>query len=1526
MIGGIECLPQTPTCRLTTSEDGVMTHARILIRSIPAGANAIQLRYYWNSYDDCNGIKLLTVAIDNIKLTAYRGTPVNNVRAGTDQFLVCSNETVLNAQNPAPQIGNWRVLSGQNVTFSNIHSYRTVVSGLLPGQSYVFQWTVGEACDVVKVTTGSGNVEPANAGPDQFINVNNTTLSANGGPGLRAWTIVSQPAGANARITSPNSANTTVTGMDVSGTYFFQWFIQQGCCSSSDTVAVTVSLCDITTDAGSDASVCNNQYQLNASPLRPNESGLWTVISQPNPVNFPVNIQNPTSASTLISNLVSGEYRFRWTVRNQNCEIFDDVIVRVSVGLGVRYVTLNTGCAPIGRIEASAVNGFPPYNYTLILGGQTIAQSTSTPALFTNLAGGNYILRVQDGIGCRTEEPIVILETGNTLELRLSSKIDPTCAPPIPVDGPPVPYQNGRFSVQVNGGTPPYTYSLDPPIGVNTNDGNFTGLEQGEYEVKVTDAQGCSKTLRVVLTSRENIDFNDFSWTDPICTAQNGRILIRASSNAGPVRYDITPNVGVNQGNGIFSALPAGTYLIIVTSPSGCRTAAFISLNVNPGDLNVNIQNVFNASCGLDNGRIELTASSSGGGLTYFISPSVGQNLNNGRFINLPAGNYTIRVTDINGCSATRSVSLVSTPPVRLHLVSKVDPTCATEGEIRVSATGGGGGLRYTISPAHGLNNNTGLFTGLPGGSYKIKAADFSGCADSIIVFLPPSDRPEIVLDASKLIYPTCNSSNGRIKVEVRNATPPIQYEISPAAGRNFNNGLFLGLRADDYTITIRDANGCIANLYVPMGGDQTLIARIDSIKHPTCGNSGKIFIRARSTFSGIEYSISPNTGINHGNGVFTDLPPGLYSIRVADQGNCVQNFTVELQRRNSNLDFNFVYLDNPICTANNGKIVVEGQSYAGNIRYTLTPNVGNQTSPTSFTNLPAGNYIITATDGDGCTISKATRLQLVRSNIELQEFDLMYPCKGNTNGQIRVRAQGNNLEYSINGGNFGRNPILTNLGEGRYIITVRDEFGCTDTDTTALFSRPNPLNIEELIIDYPCAGNANGKITVRANASGETILYSINNGEFQATPIFENLAPGNYQITAREPSGCIDTEIALLLDRSPNLNIDEVIITRPTCAQDGKLEIKASSGVSGPLLYSLDGTNYQSNNIFRNLSPGRFTVWVRDITGCTDKETVLLPASLLSNLKIEEIKLDYPFCPGSSDGSLEIKVAGGVGTVLYSLDGVNYQETPIFRGLVEGEYTIYVKDATGCSDVEIAKLLPANSTTLTITNLIIQRPFCNGSRDGEIIVNAQGGIGTISYALNNSTFGINNRFSGLQEGSYTIRVRDSRGCTRSREVTLVADAQNNVVINELKITQPGCIGATNGSVTANVAGGQPPYIYNLNQLPATLQNEFRNLPEGEYRLNVRDRNGCTAARSFTLEADRSNKAEIEEIKLQYPLCQKPGSIEIIAFSNSGSSLRYALNGGNFTTNSRFVNLAPGSYTVQIIDNNGCQDREIVNL
>jgi hypothetical protein len=1525
LIGGSECLPKTSSCRLGTSEDGVMTYARLVIKNLPSGANAIQLRYYWNSYDDCNGTKLLTLAVDNIKLTAYRGATVNNVRAGTDQFLVCSSSAQLNALNPAPQTGSWEVISGQNVTFANRNSPTTTISGLAPRQSYVFQWTVGEACDVVKITTGSGNVEQANAGPDQTINVNNTTLSGNAGGGIRGWSLIRQPAGSAASITNPGSASATVIGMDLPGVYLFQWYIQQGCCASSDTVAITVSFCDIIANAGPDASVCANEYQLNASPVRPNETGLWTIVSQPNAVVFPVNLEDSNNASTRISNLVTGEYRFRWIVRNTDCEATDDITIRVSTDLDLNLATQDPGCGPSGRITVSAQNGLAPYRYTLLQNFQTVDFSQQTPAVFFGLNAGVYTVVLEDGAGCNIERPVILTDGANTLAMRVVAKTDPTCAPPIPVDGPAVPFQDGRITVEVNGGAPPYAYELIPAIGINNNDGTFTGLEAGLYEVKVTDQGGCSRVVEVALSPRENIHFDDFSWTDPVCTAQNGRILISASSNAGPVRYDITPNVGVNQGNGIFSALPVGTYLVILNSPGGCRTAAFLTLNLDPGDLNVNLQSVFNPSCGLNNGEIRLTASSSGGGLVYAITPNVGQNLNNGRFTNLPPGNYTVRVADINGCAATRNVSLVSSPPVRLNLLSKVDPTCATEGEIRTLATGGGGALLYTISPLQGVNNNTGLFTGLSGGNYKIKATDFSGCADSLNVFLAAADRPEIVLDATKLIYPTCNSANGRIKVDVNNAALPIEYNISPAAGRNFDNGLFLGLRADDYTISIKDANGCIASLYVPMSGDQTLIARIDSVKQPTCGNSGKIFIRARSVFSGIEYSIFPNVGLHQGNGVFTDLPPGIYSIRVADQGDCVQNFTVDLRRRDSDLDFNFIRLDNPICTAINGRIGVEGRSYAGVIHYTLTPNVGNQITPVTFDRLPSGNYIVTATDADGCTLSKAARLAVVRSDIDLQEFDLSYPCQGNKNGQIRVIANGTALTYRVNGGAFQNNPVLANLGEGKYIVEIRDEFGCADTDSTALFSRPNPLNIEELLIDYPCAGNANGKITALAKADGQNLLYSLNSGEYQSSPVFDNLAPGAYQITVREPSGCLDSETTLLIDRSPNLNINEVLITRPTCAQDGKLEIKATTDAAGELAYSLDGINFQAANIFTNLSPGRFTVWARDITGCTDKETVLLPASSLSSLKIDEVLLSYPFCTGSRDGRLEVKVTGGAGAVFYSIDGANYQEVPVFMGLNEGEYTVYVKDATGCSDVEAVKLLPANPTTLTITNVVIQRPFCNGSRDGEIVINAQGGVGAITYALNSAAFRVGNRFSGLEEGSYTVWVRDSRGCTRSREVVLVANTQNNVALNELKITQPGCAGVANGSIVASVAGGAPPYIYTLNGLPATLQNEIRNLGEGEYTLQVRDRNGCLAIRSFSLAADRSNKVDIEELKLQYPLCQIKGSIQVLAVSNSGG-LRYALNAGGFTSDNLFTGLAAGVYTIRVEDSKGCQDQETVNL
>lgn len=251
--------------------------------------------------------------------------------AGADNSACFGTEINLSATpNPAQPgtLGTWTVTgqtpSGAAPQLRNTNSPNTTISNLLSGTAYTFRYTVQNGCgtafDEVQVTTGSTEgPHPPNAGTDQCLPAGTiaTTLAATpaapaGATGM--WSAVpGNPAGAV--IANPGNPNLSVSGL-ATGTYSFVWSVTKAPCSTlTDTVVVTIGIGGIADIPQEEIEVCNQAIPatvaLQAAPANAG-AGIWSIVEGiPGAV-----IANPNSASTNVSNLLPGNYRFRWTVSN----------------------------------------------------------------------------------------------------------------------------------------------------------------------------------------------------------------------------------------------------------------------------------------------------------------------------------------------------------------------------------------------------------------------------------------------------------------------------------------------------------------------------------------------------------------------------------------------------------------------------------------------------------------------------------------------------------------------------------------------------------------------------------------------------------------------------------------------------------------------------------------------------------------------------------------------------------------------------------------------------------------------------------------------------------------------------------------------------------------------------------------------------------------------------------------------------------------------------------------------------------
>ncbi|RFN58148.1 HYR domain-containing protein [Marixanthomonas ophiurae] len=309
----------------------------------------------------------------------------------------------------------------------------------------------------------------------------------------------------------------------------------------------------------------------------------------------------------------------------------------------------NVACngASTGSITVSANNGTVNYDYVWSNGASTTNTSSTTNTI-TGLAAGNYSVTITDANGC-TDTASATITQPTDLVVSASVNSNVSC------NGG----SDGSATAAVSGGAMPYSYSWSPSGG---NNATATGLSAGTYTVTVTDANGCMDTANVTITEPTALVASASVDNNVSCNGgSDGSATAAVSGGAMPYSYSWSPSGG---NNATATGLSAGTYTVTVTDANGCMDSANVTIT-EPTALNATITAQTNASCpGSSDGEATVSVNGGTAGYTYSWAPSGGSNAT---ATGLSAGNYTVTVTDANGCTTTTSVIITdidSTPPV----------------------------------------------------------------------------------------------------------------------------------------------------------------------------------------------------------------------------------------------------------------------------------------------------------------------------------------------------------------------------------------------------------------------------------------------------------------------------------------------------------------------------------------------------------------------------------------------------------------------------------------------------------------------------------------------------------------------------------------------------------------------------------------------------------------------------------------------------------------------------------------------
>ncbi|MGE0772239.1 MAG: SprB repeat-containing protein [Cyclobacteriaceae bacterium] len=511
--------------------------------------------------------------------------------------------------------------------------------------------------------------------------------------------------------------------------------------------------------------------------------------------------------------------------------------------------------------------------------------------------------------------------------------------------------QEGRLAAVITDGEEPFSYRW-------SNGATTAAIEQlavGEYSVTITDANGNVLTLTDHISSPEEMSVSA-QTVNPSCSGvSNGSIDLSITGGVGP--YAVSWSNGSQEEDQ--ADLAAGTYLVYVADANGCTTISSFVLT-NATSLSQNVQ-LTHATCGQSNGAINITPS--GGVAPYSYLWSNGATTEDVH--SLPAGSYTVKVTDAVGCSRETPYVLRNESPVRIQYA--VTPTsCLDDASGSIVLTVSGGTAPYTYQWEDGPTTKD--RTGLSAGLYRINVTDNTGCfATAVISLFKKSFQIN-----SEVVQPTCATGTGSITINPIDGVAPYTYSWSTGETGNSISELSAGL----YSITITDASGCSRTFFYSITAPAAIGATVE-IANGQCGAEGAFNVNLAVSGGKAPYTFLWSNGATSED--LSNVNTGTYTVLITDANECTATKEAVVEGTDASWSCFINPPTAPFVCSSVGNVVTTSIEDADVYAWTLTSSDGSWriTAGTGMSSvvITAGNANSSATlslqiTKDGCTKS----------------------------------------------------------------------------------------------------------------------------------------------------------------------------------------------------------------------------------------------------------------------------------------------------------------------------------------------------------------------------------------------------------------------------------------------------------------------------------------------------------------------------------------------------------------------------
>ncbi|NJM78624.1 MAG: DUF11 domain-containing protein, partial [Flavobacterium sp.] len=1124
-----------------------------------------------------------------------------------------------------------------------------------------------------------------------------------------------------------------------------------------------------------------------------------------------------------------------------------------------------------GSIRMQVNNVRPQYTYQISgAASNTVGPINSNDYTFPNLNPGNYTVNVTTTDGCTftqnvtiTEPPILTLTGAVTRPL--------TCLYLNTTSG--LYEYDGQITLNPIGGTGPYIYTGTNIMGISSVN-VIDIINPGTYTYTVTDFNNCTDTITIDVQAIPPPVFT-ITQTDILCNGGNsGQIVFNVTNTNGyTIQYSI--NGGANLGtNPVFSNLPSGTYLTQllytlngVTCPPIQQTIT-ITEPANAVSASAGVSEL--AGCGpMGEGRVRITNPQGGSGV-YEYSFNGGSTWGTTNEAYLAPGTYSVCIRDANSPTCTACYPVTIDPAPQDPTITVADPTYNCDGNATTTVTvnNNGGNFQYEYYIDNVLNTNVppNVFVDVPCGPHTIR------------------------VDFTNLNIPTYSDLLREDFGSGDNTTTP-----GIAAAYCWND--------QPYPATTPCGNGGVnASLPLSACGSRTIEDNQYSVTSAIIPNNCSWFDyrdhtqvltgtpdpRGRFLAVNIGSAAGPN-GILYSKVINSVLPnqPVLVDLYVANllRAGVVgadPDFILELVDTSGNV------------VASQATGIIDNISNGWQFQ-TLTLNPGNNTTLTF--NIRSGSILY---NGNDAAIDDIYVRQIPIACVTTVNFPILIDCNQAFSAQITSAS-----DVTCNGANDGQITIAAqnfNPTNG-YFYTVTNSGG-------TIVSSGNPTSSPVVIPSLP------------ADTYSVNIQYDLSS------------TPCAFPFTQ-------------VISQPTALIADAVLTSPATCTTGGVITASASGGTPNYQYQLVNATTnaiivpFQANPVFSNLAPGNYIIVVRDALSCTDPINTAINIPAPTN-PTAVIATSSDLCyDGVNQATIVVTASGGVPSYTYSINGSIPQTSNTFSGLTPGSYTILVTDSYNCT----VTLAPVTIAPQLTANAVLTKALdCSASPNAVITVTINGGTAPFTYQVNPpsalvNVVGTSFTYSTATAGTYNFTITDAIGCTVATTPITITPLP---VLNAPVLTQTAfnlCNGDNNGAFSVTASGGLPSYTYSIDGTNFQTGNTFTGLTAGTYTVTVRDSNQCTQTATITLNQPAPVTFTPTKVDLQCGATGTvPGSITVTSVAGGTAPYRYILTRNPSTTgfpmtyntvaseDHTFNNLNFGSYTITVVDANGCTATQNISI